>query len=310
MIKPKYLINLMADNIVKTKSPVGIHDSSINTWWQGVTKDRGEWLMFTGLLYQLTPYINMTARLLERLENSRFQNVLPLLNRLPKYFFNLLKLMIPSREIEDNNRTLQSIYRLLTRCADVYYRADVDVYSGIMLYDLGSYEEFEDHVKYVVEKLREKGIQKIVTVDPHTTYALSVLYPEYSDFDFEVRNYLELISDAESLSQLSADGNGRIFSIHDPCYYGRHLDLSGCPRNILESMGIEYQEVRNSGKHTFCCGGPLETLFPKISNEIARKRVKEFGDREIITLCPICAATLRRAGGQVRDFASIFNDHC
>ncbi len=300
----------MTDNIVKTRSPLGIRDSFVNTWWQGITKDKGEWLMFTGLLYQLTPYISMTVRLLERLEGSRFQDTLSLLSKLPKSFFNFLRLMIPSKEVEENNRILQSIYKLLAVNVDVYYRPEIDIYSGIMLYDLGSYEEFEDHVNYVVEKLREAGIQKIVTVDPHTTYALSILYPEYSDFDLEVKNYLELIDDASSLPKLSANINGKTFSIHDPCYYSRYLDLSNCPRNILESLGIKYQEVKNSKKHTFCCGGPLETLFPKISNEIAKKRLKEFGDREIITLCPICAATLRRAGGQVKDFANLFNEPC
>ena len=76
---------------------------------------------------------------------------------------------------------------------NLYYRPKLDYYSGILLYDLGDNEGFIEHAKFVANKLKKNGIKKIVTVDPHTTYALKVLYPKYTGMEFEVKTYFELI---------------------------------------------------------------------------------------------------------------------
>ena len=308
MIKPKYLINLMVGNILKTRNPLGVRDSSINTWWHGITKRDGEWMVFTGLLYQLTPYLNKIASYLERFDESRLQSLFPVLNKLPSSLLNFLIFRAPKKEKEETEKILKSIYLLLSKNIDAFYKPESDIYSGIMLYDMGCYDEFEAHVNYVTSKLKSAGVRKLVTIDPHTAYALSVLYPKYGNFDFEVRHYLEILSEEQSyIPKLSFSLGNTLHSIHDSCYLSRYLDLSECPRIILERIGIEYEEVKNSKKNTFCCGGPLETFFPKISNEIARRRVGEFEGKKIITLCPICLATLRRAGGDVRDIASFYD---
>jgi len=307
MIKPKYLINLMVSNILKTRNPLGVRDSSINTWWHGITKRDGEWMIFTGLLYQLTPYLNKIVSYLEWFDDSGFQKFFPVLNKLPSSLLNFLIFKAPRKEVEETERILKSIYMLLSKNIDAFYKPESDIYSGVMLYDMGCYDEFEAHVNYVISKLKSAGVRKIVTVDPHTAYALSALYPEYGNFDFEVRHYLEILSEEQSYIPKLSNPDKGFYSIHDPCYLSRYLNLSECPRIILERIGIDFEEVKNSKKNTFCCGGPLETFFPKISSEIAKRRVKEFDGKRIITLCPICLATLRRAGGDARDIASFYD---
>jgi Fe-S oxidoreductase len=63
---------------------------------------------------------------------------------------------------------------------DFFYDPRLDDYSGVLLYDLGDQDSFVQHAKYVAAKLKQNGIRKLITVDPHTTYALKILFPKYT----------------------------------------------------------------------------------------------------------------------------------
>ena len=81
---------------------------------------------------------------------------------------------------------------------DFFYRPDMDFYSGILLYDLGDQEGFEEHARFVAKTLKLHGVDKIITVDPHTTYALKELYPKYTGVSFEVQPYFTLLRPDEA----------------------------------------------------------------------------------------------------------------
>ena len=147
---------------------------------------------------------------------------------------------------------------------DFFYHPEMDFYSGILLYDLGDQEGFAAHARFVARTLKLHGVKKIITVDPHTTYALKELYPKYTGETFEVQPYFSLL-------RLSKAGGGNGLgpvTIHDPCFYGRYLKLSEGPRQVLSSLGLEYVEVRNCGEFTSCCGGPAESVSPALNREI------------------------------------------
>ena len=67
---------------------------------------------------------------------------------------------------------------------DFFYHPEMDFYSGILLYDLGDQEGFAAHARFVARTLKLHGVKKIITVDPHTTYALKELYPKYTGESF------------------------------------------------------------------------------------------------------------------------------
>ncbi len=69
------------------------------------------------------------------------------------------------------------------------------------------------------------------------------------------------------------------------------------PRLLLKQSGMKIIEAELSGKLTHCCGGPLESLFPGKAAEIAQRRVDQLSGcaQEVVTLCPICMANLKRA---------------
>lgn len=291
MIDPRYVTELLANTIKKYRNP--LPKDTINVWWKGFVREEGEWLFFTGMLYQITPYIDLTVKFLEKLEESRLQKFI----RLSKYLPLGLIRFRPRAETDD---ILRSVYFLLEKAEiDVYYKPELDYYSGILLYDLGDDDTFEEHANFVVDMLENAEVENVVTVDPHTTYALKVLYPRYTGKRFKIKSYIELLEGKFSWE------SGEIVRVHDPCYYGRYLEISDVLRNLLDDLGVIYEDVRNSKKYTACCGGPIEAVSPLISKEIAKLRLEELGRGRVITACPICMANLRRVGGNVEDLATL-----
>jgi Fe-S oxidoreductase len=303
MYNPREIIDLVADNVRKTRNPFGIPKLMANTWWKDTTVGRdGDALLFTGLMYQFIPYIDKTTHYLEQYEDTGWANYLPYTKYIPKILSGVgLALMTSGKEKKRSSQILQNIVRILKKSnVDFGYRPELDDYSGILLYDLGDQDGFVQHAEFVAAKLKKAGIKKIITVDPHTTYALKVLYPKYTGISLEVKTYFELINFS------SNNGNHRV-TLHDPCFYGRYLELSDIPQKVLQKLDIECVNVKNSGEFTNCCGGPAESISPKLSREVLDRRVEELQSTglPIIAMCPICLGNLRKAGAQVEDLSTL-----
>jgi Fe-S oxidoreductase len=313
MYNPRDIINLISANVRKSRNPFGIPNSQINTWWReapGSTRRPGDALLFTGLMYQSIPYIEATTRYLERLEGSRWAEYLrfaPLSRFIPSFVVGRgFSLLTSKAEKKQFNGILLSICRLLTQSGvDFFYHPEMDFYSGILLYDLGDQDGFVEHAKFVARTLKLHGVHKIITVDPHTTYALKELYPQYTGVSFEVQPYFALLRPREV-----SRANGRPpVAIHDPCFYGRYLKVSEGPRQLLTALGLNYADVRNCGEFTSCCGGPAESVSPALNREILERRVAELkaSGGPVVTFCPICLANLLKAGLPVEDLASLLD---
>lgn len=308
MFNPRDIIDLIAANVRKTRNPFGVPNSRFNTWWRdasGFTRRPGDALLFTGLMYQAIPYIEATTRYLERLEGSRWADYLRFTRFLPGVLRGRgLSALASGAEKKKFDGILHSICRALKKSGvGFFYHPDMDFYSGILLYDLGDEEGFVQHARFVARNLRLHRVQKVITVDPHTTYALKELYPQYTGETLEVTPYFSLLQLGESKG-----GNGRPpVVIHDPCFYGRYLELSAGPRRVLRSLGLEYKEVRNCEEFTSCCGGPAESVSPALNREILARRAAELKAvaAPVVTFCPICLANLLKAGLPVEDLASL-----
>jgi len=303
MYNPKDIIGLIAGNVRKTKNPFGVPKFVINNWWKNADVPRqGDALLFTGLMYQFAPYIEKSTTYLARYEDTKLAGYAGYGKYIPKLMSGLgLAAITPGEEKKKFNRILKDIAAILTKSkADYFYDPKLDDYSGILLYDLGDQEGFVRHTKYVAEKLKKNGVQKLITVDPHTTYAMKILYPKYTGESFEVQAYFERVN-------LRSKNGSRRIALHDPCFYGRYLELSDVPARVLSDMGIECVPIRNSGLFTNCCGGPAESISPKLSAEVVDRRIKELEttDAPIVAMCPICLGNLRKAGADVEDLSTL-----
>ena len=149
------------------------------------------------------------------------------------------------------------------------------------------------------EAIRQSGVKRVVTSDPH---AFNALKHDYKD-----------IPDVEHITQVVARGvkggkirfhpagNGNIYTYHDPCYLGRHNQVYDDPRSVLDTIpGLKRVEMKRSRDRSFCCGGGGLMLFyePKEEQRMGSLRVRmaeEAGANTIVTACPFCLANLEDA---------------
>lgn len=307
MFNPGDIIEILANNVKQTRSPFGIPKFMVNRWWQKAkVPTEGEYMLFTGLMYQFTPFIDRSTHYLETFEDTRWADYLKYVRYIPGYLAGLgLAVITPFCEKRKAGQPLENISCLLKKSrVDFGYDPKIDNYSGILLYDMGDQEGFIRHAKYVAKKLRQRGIKKIITVDPHTTYALKVLFPKYTGNHFEVKPWFELLN-------LTSKQCNMTVTIHDPCFYGRYFNLSDVPRKVLSGLGISSSNIRNSGEFTSCCGGPAESISPALSRSIMEKRVEELKEpgHPIVALCPVCLGNLKKSGADVEDFSTLIARH-
>ncbi|MFC1516432.1 (Fe-S)-binding protein, partial [Thermodesulfobacteriota bacterium] len=168
MYNPKDIIDLIADNVSKTRNPFGIPKPLVNNWWKNRrVNGKGDALLFTGLMYQFGPYIEKSTRYLDNFEDTFWANYIRLAKYVPKLLSGLSLAFLASRdEKKKYNGILQNITEILIKSdVDFYYDPELDNYSGILLYDLGDQESFVRHATYVADRLKQAGVENLITVD-------------------------------------------------------------------------------------------------------------------------------------------------
>ena len=303
MYNPKEIIDIIAGNVRSTRNPFGIPKFLVNRWHKGLNlQTQGDALLFTGLMYQFVPYIEKSTQYLAKFEDTTWAEKIGLAKWVPGTLSGLgLSVITPGSEKKKFNGILQNVARILKASGvDFYYRSDLDDYSGVLLYDLGDQDSFVKHARYVADKLKAAGVKKLITVDPHTTYALKVLFPKYVGAEFEVKTYFEL-------ANFESNNGHRRITLHDPCFYGRYLELADVPVKKLAGLNIDCVPVRNGGPFTNCCGGPAESISPRLSTEVGDRRVGELHvtGEKIVAMCPICLGNLKKSGADVEDLSSV-----
>ncbi|MBU3913760.1 MAG: (Fe-S)-binding protein [Nanoarchaeota archaeon] len=148
-----------------------------------------------------------------------------------------------------------------------------------------------------LEIFKKYNVKKIITNCPACFKTFLKDYKEMlPDWDIEVEHVISVILSYLEKKKIVLERREKV-SYHDPCHLGRHLGIYEEPRKILERLGYEVVELRNSRENSLCCGGGagLKTNNPELANKIARKRVeqaRDIGVKKIITPCPLCYAHL------------------
>ncbi|MFZ5647581.1 MAG: heterodisulfide reductase-related iron-sulfur binding cluster [Bacillota bacterium] len=293
-------IGILADNLRIRNSVLPIPAKSATGWAEGLGLPRGgETVLYTGLMYQLIPYIEAMNKSREKMEDSwmaRYAGVGRHVNRV----VNISGLMAsPSGDMRKKFDTILVNIALLLKQAGIHfgYLYGEELYSGALIHDLGADDVLKSHAQKVFVVLKRHGVKNIITVDPHTTHMMRSVYPSIvSGYDINVKSYLEALAEKNAGPAVRLGGE---VVIHDSCVYTRYENVLGEQRGLLANAGVTVREPRDSGKFTLCCGGPVESLFPKKALESAVKRVdqiKEAGGRAV-TMCPICYVNLQKAAG-------------
>ncbi|MEM1611386.1 MAG: (Fe-S)-binding protein [Sulfolobales archaeon] len=293
-IKFSDVILMIRDNMRRSGNPLGVDPKQCSSWADGYNIPRGgSTIIYTSCMYQSIPYIIALTNMLEKIEGA--PSALISLGRVFTKVINIAELVSGSvGDLERYRSMVRSIALAIKRQGiEIGYLYEEEPYSGALLYELGLEEDFIEHARNVVKIFREKGVRKIIAIDPHTYYILSKIYPKYIEgFSAEVLHYLEILH-PELLTK--REGVEEVV-IHDPCLLARFMGIVEHQRKVLEGLGVSYKEPQRSGRRTRCCGGPLESVSPRLSKKIGELRAEELASigKKIVVLCPICFSNLSR----------------
>ncbi len=314
------VIGILGDNLRIRGSVLPLSRRVATKWTEGLDLPRGgETVLYTGMMYQLIPYIEGLVKAEQRLGDSSLAKWTGL-GRAVNRVINLSAFMARPSAAERAlfDRVPINVVHLL-RAAGVEFGAlyEDDLYSGALAYDLGLDEVFAEHARRVAATLRRRGVRRVITIDPHTTNMLRSVYPKVLDgFEVEVRSYLEVLCDRGLKS--NGHGGGRLsgdVAVHDSCVFARYEGLVDQPRELLAATGLTLHEPEHAGRQTWCCGGPVESLYPAKAAANAARRAGELSAAasEVVTMCPMCYVNLSgAAGGTVRftDISEYLRNAC
>jgi len=153
-----------------------------------------------------------------------------------------------------------------------------------------------ENIETLQETFGTRAVKKVVVTCPH---CFTTIGRDYKQQGFE----LQMVHHTQLLNQLVKEGklkpiapdkaDAKKLTYHDPCYLGRHNQIYEPPRELLESAGVEVNEMPRNQERSFCCGagGGRMWMEEKIGSRINLNRVDEAiatGAEEVAVACPFC----------------------
>lgn len=305
-------LSTLKGNMERTGDPLGFKKDYWSGWAEGLNLPKeGKTVLLTARMYQMLPYVIQATAMV-----ASVKPILPLLSL--KAFSKMFEMVgsmagepvlrLKAKKARDvkkkGENALKGIAVALNRVGEYpAYLYESDPYSGVLLYDLGLEKYIAPHVKKVYQLLKSRGVEKVITVDPHTTFMLKEIFPSYiSDYDLEVMHYLELLSGkTEDFKIFEEKKLPKEFVMHDSCVMTRDLGIVEQARHAAAGLGITLLEPENTRQNTACCGGPVEYAYTDLSSKISNIRIRELANvcKNILVTCPICLINLMKYENQM-----------
>lgn len=170
---------------------------------------------------------------------------------------------------------------------------------------MGESELFSHLAQNNIQSWTGLGVNKIITISPHSYSALRNDYPSLGG-TYEVFHYTQLVADLLEQGYTPANSVSHpplVATFHDPCYLGRHNQEYDSPRKILQSIPwIELTEMPRRKEDALCCGGGGGNFFtdlacsgPETSAKVRVQEAAATGANIIATCCPQCLIILQDA---------------
>ncbi len=193
---------------------------------------------------------------------------------------------------------------------DPAYLGNEEYCCGVVQFHDGSISIAEEVARHNIEKIRESGARTVVTACAECYKSFKVNYPELmGELPFEVLHISEMLVRLLDEKKISFEQNlpETKITFHDPCRLGRYCNVYDPPREILNSIpNTELVEMLRHREYAWCCGDGAEmvrSMNPQLASKIAEDRITEAqhtGSKAIVTSCPRCISTLRKASDGIK----------
>jgi heterodisulfide reductase subunit D len=165
---------------------------------------------------------------------------------------------------------------------------------GFPLIAAGMKEKAEALIKHNLQKVIEKGAEKVVFACPSCYHT----WKEECKDEIEILHSTQFIKELIEKGKISFKEKKVKVTYHDPCDLGRASGIYDAPRDILKSIpGVELVEMNGNREECKCCGGGgnLEMVRPELSAALAQAKIEEIkatGAEMVITACQQCIRTI------------------
>jgi dimethylglycine catabolism B len=293
-------LNYLADNIRSKDNIIGGSKEEAARWAKGLNLPKtGSTIFFAGCGYQFDTKLESLMGLIRKMDKSVVgtEMAMGLAGVQKKLGLDGMFMKVVGRGGKEDGQPLRDAVKVLQKLGETpAYLAEDEPCCGGLLHYMGLEEEFSVHLNAVRDRLKAKGVKRIISLVPSCTHSLRRLD---NGSGLEVKHFCEVV--AAGLPKLNLTFPRQIkVTYHDPCQLARYMGLVDEPRKILKAVkGLELVEPKwTSGEWATCCGGGggFEAVFPEMSEMLAANRAKELmetGAQMIVTHCPGCIMQLK-----------------
>ena len=183
-----------------------------------------------------------------------------------------------------------------------------EICCGNPLLLLGDYESANAIAQKNKEVIESLGVSTIVASCAGCARAFSEDYPHILNLKLRPRilHAAEFLAELVDENKLQFKEMKGIYTYHDPCELGRHLEIYEAPRKVIENIpGIEFRELNYNRGDTRCCGagGGVKGVDNELAVNIAKRKfaeVEEVGATQLISCCPTCKWNLTHAQREIK----------
>ena len=195
----------------------------------------------------------------------------------------------------------QATTAILSRAgADVGILGKQEKDSGNEIRRFGEEMLFQTMKEMNTDAILNSGAKHIITADPHAYNALKNDYQGLPPVE-HISQFIARNVKSGAIRLTGANGDGKVYTYHDPCYLGRHNDVYDDPRAALDAIaGLKRVEMECCRDRSFCCGGGGLMLFyePEEDQRMGVLRVEmaaAAGANVVVTACPFCLVNMEDA---------------
>ena len=207
--------------------------------------------------------------------------------------------MLSSNEVVGYPEFIGSITRIFDK-AGVSWTLSSDYFeatnTGVQIGDSKIAAELSGRIVAAAEKLKVKTV-----ISPECGHAYTTIRwdaPNFlkRQFPFKVVHIMELLDQLRSEGRLKMkDSFNDKVTYHDPCNFSRRGGVIEQPRNLLNMVAPNFEEMHDHGDMNWCCGGGggvssnerAEPMRIKVF-DVKKRQLDELQATTIVTACSNC----------------------